>query len=115
MPGESFTDSGWSSWSQHAAGAAAPAAATAAPTAPGRYEFIQVQLDESRSNVVDAGQVEPLQVPSEKIKLLGGFEFLEDGTTTVLLDFDAEQSLVLRGNGEWLLKPVILMADVAMS
>ena len=42
-------------------------------------------------------------------KSLGGFEVGADGVTTVILDWDADESLVLRGNGEWLLKPVIAM------
>ena len=58
---------------------------------------------------VHAHQVVPLRIPSEKIKILGGFTVTEDGLTTVTLDFVAEESLVLLGNGEWLLQPVILM------
>jgi hypothetical protein len=80
----------------------------------GSYEFIQIELDESQSNVIEDGVMKSLQIPSEKIKVLGGFEVKDGETTTVLLDFDAEKSLVLRGNGEWLLKPVILLADVTM-
>lgn len=79
------------------------------------YQFIQVELDQAQSNVVVNGNVLPLQIPSQEIKVLGGFEVFENGETTVLLDFDAERSLVQQGNGQWLLKPVILMADVAAS
>lgn len=87
----------------------------AAEVAPGDYEFIEVQLDEAGSSVVDAAtNVElPVKVPSEKIKVLGGFTIAPDATTTVLLDFDADQSLKRRGNGEWLLEPVILQANAS--
>ena len=51
----------------------------------------------------------PLRIPSQEIKILGGFRVDDDGTTTITLDFDAERSLVKLGNGEWLLKPVIAM------
>ncbi len=44
----------------------------------------------------------------EEIKILGGFVVADDTTTTITLDFDVEQSLVLLGNGGWLLKPVII-------
>ena len=56
----------------------------------------------------------PLRIPSEEIKVLGGFTVTEEGLTTVTLDFVAEESLVLLGNDEWLLQPVILM-DVSTS
>lgn len=85
----------------------------AAEVAPGDYEFIEVELDEAGSSVVDAATNEelPVKIPSEKIKVLGGFTVAPDATTTVLLDFDADRSLKRRGNGEWLLEPVILQAN----
>lgn len=88
----------------------------AAEVEPGDYEFIMVELDEAGSSVVDAATNEelPLKVPSEKIRVLGGFTVAPDATTTVLLDFDADQSLKRRGNGEWLLEPVILLANASL-
>lgn len=88
----------------------------AAEVEPGDYEFIHVDLDEAGSSVVDAATNEelPLQIPSEEIKVQGGtFTVAPDVTTTVLLDFDADQSLIRRGNGEWLLTPVILLANAS--
>lgn len=87
----------------------------AAEVEPGDYEFIEVQLDEAGSSVVDAATNEelPVKVPSEKIKVLGGFTVAPDATTTVLLDFDADRSLKRRGSGEWLLEPVILLANAS--
>lgn len=84
------------------------------PADPGEYEFIMVELDQSQSFVVDAetGTEMALQIPSEEIKVLGGFEVLEDMTTTLTLDFDAEQSLIKLGNGNWLMTPVIVLAGV---
>ena len=78
----------------------------------GTYEFFQVDLDESGSYVVESGEEKPLQIPSTEIKVLGGFEVPEGEATTLLLDFDVDQSLVQEGNGEWLLKPVIVMQQV---
>lgn len=87
----------------------------AAEVEPGDYEFIMVDLSEADSFVVDAatGEELPLQIPSEEIKVLGGFTVEPDATTTVLLDFDADESLIRRGDGEWLLRPVILLANVS--
>ena len=80
----------------------------------GIYEHIRVDLDQDRSFVIElaTGAEEPLKIASEEIKVLGGFEVLKGGTTTVLLDFDAEQSLRQQGNGDWLLVPVIVQANV---
>jgi hypothetical protein len=77
---------------------------------PGDYASVTINLDQESSNILlKTGEVVPLRIPSEKIKILGGFTVTEDGLTTVTLDFVAEESLVLLGNGEWLLQPVILM------
>lgn len=84
------------------------------PADPGAYEFIMVELDESQSFVVDAetGAEMSLQIPSQEIKVLGGFEVFEDMTTTLTLDFDAEASLLQLGNGDWMMTPVIVLANV---
>lgn len=74
---------------------------------PGDYESLRINLDAEQSNIVEGGKVFPIRIPSEEIKILGGFTVRDDGTTRVTLDFDAERSLVRLGNGEWLLKPVI--------
>ena len=69
-----------------------------------------VQLDQARSNVVvmSTGNTEPLKIPSQEIKVLGGFVVEATGQTNVVLDFDAEKSLVKQGNNNWVLKPVIV-------
>ncbi len=80
----------------------------------GSYEFIMVELDESRSSVVE-GPVpvtKPLKIPSQEVKVLGGFDVMASGETTVTLDFDASKSLHQEGNGDWLLEPVIVMESV---
>lgn len=40
---------------------------------------------------------------------MGGFRVGEDATTTLTLDFDAKASLLKRGNGEWLLTPIVVI------
>ena len=79
----------------------------------GEYEFIQVDLDQERSNVVelDSGDTVPLQISSEEVKVLSGFTIPLGGDTTVTLDFDAEASLRQLGNGDWLLTPVITRVE----
>jgi hypothetical protein len=82
---------------------------------PGTFEHIMVELDQDASWVreKDSELQKPLQIASETIKVLGGFEVTEGSETTVLLDFDAEQSVRQTGNGEWLLVPVIVLANVS--
>jgi hypothetical protein len=76
---------------------------------PGRYEFVHINIDARRSNLVEKGVQKSLQVPSEEVKILGGFAVDNDHKTTITLDFDARSSLVRLGNGEWLLRPIIVM------
>ena len=83
----------------------------AAAVEPGAYEFLHINIDESRSSIVEAGVEKPLRVPSEEVKIVRGFTIEEDQTTQITLDFDADASLVRLGNGEWLLQPVILFMD----
>jgi hypothetical protein len=82
---------------------------------PGSYVHIMVELDQEASYVREiAGAVrKPLQIASEEVKVLGGFEVAEGSETTVLLDFDAEQSVRQTGSGDWLMVPVIVQANVS--
>lgn len=79
--------------------------------APGPYEFVEVELDQSRSSVVEraTGATRPLQIASEKVQVQGGFVVPEIGDEVLTLDFDAGASLRHLGNGDWLLTPVIVM------
>jgi len=75
---------------------------------PGDFEFIHINIDQSKSFIVVKGVETPLRVPSEEIKILGGFTVDTNNATTLTLDFDAEASIVTLGNGGFLLKPVIV-------
>ena len=60
----------------------------------GDYDSLRINLDENRSSIVADGKTIRLRIPSEEIKIPGGFRVNVDGTTTVTLDFDAEASLI---------------------
>jgi hypothetical protein len=81
--------------------------------AAGDYEFIQVDLSEEGSSITEAGTGDefPVHIASSEVKILNGFRVRENGTTNVLLDFDAAASLRHLGDGSWLLTPVILHAN----
>jgi hypothetical protein len=76
---------------------------------PGTYEFIHINIDADKSYIVQSGEKQPLHVPSEEIKIVGGFSVGDDAVTTLTLDFDAKASLKVRGNGEWLLTPLVVI------
>jgi hypothetical protein len=76
---------------------------------PGEYEFIHIDIDEDRSYLVERGERKRLQIPSEEIKVVGGFTIDDDHVTTLTLDFDADKSLLRLGNGGWLMRPVVVI------
>ncbi len=92
----------------------------------GRYQFIEILLDQDQSYVVESagddptnptcpGESVPLQIASEKFKVNGGpFEVSEN--TTVTLDFDARKSLKRKGSESnprgWKLKPEVSIVEV---
>ena len=72
--------------------------------------------------VIDSGQVVvggvtyPLEVPSSEIKVVANFQVPEGGATRLVLDFDAEKSIHVRGSGKgkkYSLRPVILVKSVS--
>ncbi len=64
-------------------------------------KYTQVRLLVKEASVVVDGVEEDLEIPSgdkSGIKLVHGFEIAPCGTTTITLDFDAEKSLIKKGN-----------------
>jgi hypothetical protein len=55
---------------------------------------------------------QPLEIPSGEVKLIQPFELTANGTTTVELDFDGEQSVRETGNGRYRMTPVIKVLGV---
>jgi hypothetical protein len=59
-------------------------------------------------------EIEELKVPSgfqTGIKIVKGFEIVNQGTTSLILDFDANKSVVRKGNGDFSLKPTIKVLE----
>jgi hypothetical protein len=76
---------------------------------PGEYEFLHLNIDQSRSYLVENGVRKTLRVPSQEIKVVGGFSIDDDHVTTLTLDFDADKSLNRLGNGDWILQPIVVI------
>jgi hypothetical protein len=92
------------------------------PLPAGTYSQVRLVLSPNRgaampaNSVVEAGStIElPLQTPSAAqsgLKLIRPFTVAANTTVDLVIDFDACRSIVLRGNGTYLLKPV-LSADL---
>jgi hypothetical protein len=87
------------------------------PLDAGHYTQIRLIIG-TGSNVVVDGVTYPLEVPGGAqtgVKLNHAF-VIEDGLLyELLLDFDAERSIVVTGNGTYKLKPVIRVTPVVIS
>jgi len=66
-----------------------------------------------------AGTIDPpgdpigeVEIPSGEVKLNRPFELAEESTTTIVLDFDGDQSIHETGNGRYIMRPVISVASV---
>jgi hypothetical protein len=83
----------------------------------GTISQIRLILGENNSVVVDNIEY-PLSTPSGQesgLKLQVHDEFVAGIAYAILLDFDANESIVQQGNGTYQLKPVIRVVDVAIS
>lgn len=65
-----------------------------------RLEIVSVMLKMDNQDV-------SATVPSDRLKVVGGFTVEEGGTTALTLDFDADKSVVITGQGRAQFKPVV--------
>jgi len=72
---------------------------------PGRYE--QMRLEVTEVVLTIRGNVRMAEIPSKKLRLVGGFDVTAGATTVLTLDFDAERSIVFRPGVGPQLKPVV--------
>jgi hypothetical protein len=83
----------------------------------GTISQIRLILGPNNSVMVDSN-VFPLSTPSAMqtgLKLQVHQTFEPGVSYSILIDFDANQSIILKGNGEYQLKPVIRTVDFAVS
>jgi len=84
---------------------------------PGHYTQIRLRIADGSNVVVDGSQYD-LEIPSgyqSGVKINHQFQIQEDVTYELLLDFDAEKSIIKKGNGEYQMKPVIRAIVMATS
>ena len=72
---------------------------------PGRYQ--QIRLEVAEAVLTIRGNERAAAVPSEKLRLVGGFDVTAGVTTILSLDFDADRSIIFRPGAGPQLKPVV--------
>jgi len=56
------------------------------------------------------GDLQPAVLPSGKLKFVRPFEVFDGETTIILLDFDADKSVKVTGDGKVIVKPVVKLS-----
>ncbi|MDD5093288.1 MAG: DUF4382 domain-containing protein [Dehalococcoidia bacterium] len=69
--------------------------------------YTQIRLDVAAVRVTVDGITQSAALPSGKLKLVGSFDIEAGKTTALTLDFDAQKSVVVAGNGKVQFKPVV--------
>jgi len=59
-----------------------------------------------------AGASATIDIPSGVVRLNRQFDVPEGGATTIVLDFDGDQSIHTTGNGRYVMTPVVAVASV---
>ena len=76
-----------------------------AELSPGKYTQIRLNVDNAIATI--NGSAYELGVSSEKIKLVKSFDIIAGQTTTLTLDFDAQESIHVTGKDEYTMRPTI--------
>jgi hypothetical protein len=69
--------------------------------------YTQVRLAITQVTVTINGEQKTANVPSDKLKFVGNITVTEGQTTSISFDFDADKSIIVKGNGDVSLKPVV--------
>lgn len=77
--------------------------------APGTYG--QIRLSISSVVVTDSNGTHSAKLPSGELTIKGQFTVIANSTTHINLDFLADKSLHVTGNGQYILAPVIRIAE----
>jgi len=77
--------------------------------APGKYTQLRLIVDKAEVTTAD-NVTQEANVPSKELKIVRPFTVEEGETTSLLLDFDAEHSVVFAGSGKIQIKPVVKLS-----
>ena len=71
----------------------------------GRYTQVRLSVDSALVTI--DGKESNLEIPSSSVKLIRGFTIEANKTTTLTLDFDAQESIKLTGSDKYIMRPTI--------
>ena len=77
--------------------------------AAGKYTQVRLIVDKAEV-AVDYGEPQEATVPSGELKIVRPFTVESGETTTLLIDFDAERSVIFAGSGKIQVKPVVKLS-----
>ena len=80
-----------------------------ADTTLGAGTYGQVRMHISKVMITDSSGEHEAKLPSNDLKIVGGFEARPNSTTIVTFDFLADRSVHMAGNGKYILAPVVRM------
>lgn len=75
----------------------------------GRYTQIRMTIEKVEVTIGDGGP-QAATVPSGELRFTRPFDVMEDETTVLLLDFDADRMVTVSGSGKVIVKPVVTLA-----
>jgi hypothetical protein len=70
-------------------------------------KYTQVRLNINKALVTIDGIEHDLTIPSRTVKLVKPFNIIENQTTTLILDFDAKESIKSAGKDKYVMNPTI--------
>ena len=76
---------------------------------PGKYTQIRMTISNVQVKLGD-GDLQDVILPSGKLKFVRPFDIVENQTTALLFDFDAEKSVNVTGSGQIVIKPVVKLS-----
>ena len=80
----------------------------------GKYTQIRMTVDKVEVTFLKDGEADETTVqamlPSSELKFVRPFDVVENGSTVLLLDFDADKSVSFTGAGKVIVKPVVRLA-----
>ena len=76
---------------------------------PGKYTQIRMTVSNVQVRLGN-GNLTDVILPSGKLKFVRPFNIVEDQTTALLFDFDAEKSVNVTGSGQIIVKPVVKLS-----
>jgi hypothetical protein len=73
---------------------------------PGKYTQVRLTVDKAMVAVGNK-TAEEATIPSGELKFVHPFDIVANQTTVIVMDFDAEKSVNISGNGKIMIKPVV--------